>query len=86
MSTSIESVTDPTLNVFIEALTQLDAAASIGPAAGAGRQLQPAGTEADGVVVGDGARVAAAQDQREIAGGRRQAGMGSAGGRAKRRL
>jgi hypothetical protein len=41
----------------VETLTQLDAAASIGPAAGAGRQLQPAGTEAEGVVVGDGARV-----------------------------
>jgi hypothetical protein len=62
----------------IEELAQLDAAAGVGAVVRAGRQLDPAGPEADGVVAGDLARVAAAEDEGEIArgetpGGRRVA-------------
>jgi hypothetical protein len=62
----------------IEELAQLDAAAGVGAVVRAGRQLDPAGPEADGVVTGDLARVAAAEDEGKIArgdapGGRRVA-------------
>ena len=62
----------------IEELAQLDAAAGVGAVVRAGRQLDPAGPEADGVVTGDLARVAAAKDEGELArgdapGGRRVA-------------
>ena len=51
----------------IEALAHLDAAAGIGAAVGAARNLDQAGAEADGVVAGDAPRVAAAQAIGEIA-------------------
>jgi hypothetical protein len=47
----------------IEALAQLEAAAHVGPPP---RQLYPAGAEAEGVVVGDGAGVATAQPRSEL--------------------
>jgi len=53
----------------IEELAQFDAAAGVGPVVRAGRQLDPAGPEADGVVTGDLARVAAAEDEGELARG-----------------
>ena len=53
----------------IEELAQLDAAAGVGAVVRAGRQLDPAGPEADGVVASDLARVAAAEDEGELARG-----------------
>ena len=50
----------------IEEFAELDAAAGVGAVVGAGRDLDPAGPEADGVVPGDLARVAAAEHQGEI--------------------
>src|SRR5215468_7535119 len=63
----------------VQTLAELDAGAGPGAAAGAGRQLEPAGTEADGVVVGDGPGVAAAEDEREIARGAAPGGGGIGG-------
>src|SRR5258705_8155631 len=51
----------------VEALPKFHATARVGTAAG---QLYPAGAEADGVVVGDAARVPTAQPGGEIARGR----------------
>src|SRR2546427_2726095 len=50
----------------IEEFADLGAAARVGAAAGAGRNLHPAGAHADGVVVGDAARVATAEEAVEI--------------------
>jgi len=52
----------------IEAFADLDAAARVGAAMGAGRDLDQPGAEAHGVVAGDAARVPTAQAVREIAG------------------
>ena len=51
----------------VQALAHLEPPAGVGAAVG---QLDPAGAEADGVVVGDDAGVATAQEGGEIAGGR----------------
>ena len=61
----------------VQALAHLEAPAGVGAAA---RQLDPAGAEADGVVVGDDAGVATAQEGGEIAGGRAPGGGGVGGG------
>ncbi len=53
----------------IEELTQLDATAGVGAMVRAGGQLDPAGPEVDGVVAGHLARVAAAEDEGELARG-----------------
>ena len=52
----------------VEALADLDAAAGVGAAVGAAGDLDPPRAEADGVVAGDAARVAAAEAIGEIAG------------------
>ena len=60
----------------IEELAQLDATAGVGAMVRTGGQLDPAGPEVDGVVVaGHLARVAAAEDEGELARG------GTPGGR-----
>jgi len=61
----------------VEALAQLDAATDVGAVS---RELYPAGPEADGIVVGDDARVAAAEAAREVAGGGAPGGLGVGGG------
>ena len=53
----------------IEELTQLDATAGVGAMVRTGGQLDPAGPEVDGVVAGHLARVAAAEDEGELARG-----------------
>jgi hypothetical protein len=64
----------------IEELAKLDATAGVGVAAGAGRDLEPAGAQPHGVVAGDDARVAAAQDTVEIARRGAPRGRGLRGG------
>src|SRR4029453_6128190 len=64
----------------IEELAQFDATAGVGVAAGAGRDLEPAGAQPHGVVPRDDPRVAAAQDALEIARGRPPRGRGLRGG------
>src|SRR4029453_409999 len=64
----------------IEELAQFHATAGVGVAAGAGRDLQPAGAQPHGVVAGDDARVAAAQDTVEIARRGAPRGRGRRGG------
>jgi hypothetical protein len=51
----------------VEEFADLDAAAQVGAPTGARRNLYPARAQADGVVVGDDARVATAEDAIEIA-------------------
>src|SRR3989441_12587149 len=51
----------------VEELADLDATAGVGAPAAAGRDLHPAQAEGHGVVPGDGARVAAAQELIEVA-------------------
>jgi hypothetical protein len=60
----------------VEALPKFHATARVGAAAG---QLYPAGAEADGVVVGDAARVPTAQPGGEIARGRAPGAPGVSG-------
>jgi len=64
----------------IEELAQFDATAGVGVAAGSGRDLEPAGAQPHGVVAGDDARVAAAQDPVEIARCGAPRGQGLRGG------
>jgi len=66
----------------IEEFAELDAAAGVGAMMGAGGELNPAGPEADGVVAGDLAGVAAAEHEGEIPGGGPPSGRG--GGRIPR--
>src|SRR5258708_11657335 len=51
----------------VEELAALDATAGVGAPTAAGRDLHPAQAEGHGVVTGDGARVAAAQELIEVA-------------------
>src|SRR5260370_666812 len=51
----------------VEELADLDATAGVGAPTAAGRDLHPAQAEGHGVVTGDGARVAAAQELIEVA-------------------
>ena len=67
----------------VQALAYLEPTAGVGAAA---RQLDPAGAEADGVVVGDDAGVATAQEGGEIAGSGTPRRDGVGGGAGKRRL
>src|SRR6266436_2501459 len=50
----------------IEEFAEFDAAAGVGAVLGTGRELQPAGPEADGVVAGDLAGVAATEHEGQI--------------------
>ena len=68
----------------IEELAQLDATAGVGAMVRTGGQLDPAGPEVDGVVAGHLARVAAAEDERELARGGTPGGRRVARGRVKR--
>ena len=70
----------------VETLAELDAAAGVGAAVRAAGDLDQPGAEADGVVAGDAARVAAAEPVGEVARRAAPGGVGSAGGWAKRRL
>ena len=60
----------------IEAFAELNTTARVGAAVGAAGDLDQAGAEADGVVAGDAARVAAAQAVGEIAGRAAPGGQG----------
>src|SRR6516162_1594965 len=61
----------------VEALAQLDTAADVGAGP---RQLHPARPKADSIVVGDDARVAAAEAGGKVAGGGAPGGLGVDGG------
>jgi len=63
----------------IEELAQFHATAGVGAAAGPGRDLEPAGAQPHGVVPGHDARVATAQETREVARGRPPPGRGVRG-------
>ncbi len=67
----------------IEELTDIDATAGIGAPTRARRDLHPARAEAHGVVAGDEARVATAQEAVEVA-RRRAPGWGGVGGRSRK--
>ena len=70
----------------VQALTDLDLAGGVGAALAAAGELDQAGAEPDGVIARHGAAVTAAQEVAKSGGGRRQTGVASAGGWAKRRL
>src|SRR5258708_6813774 len=67
----------------VEELADLDATAGVGAPTAAGRDLHPAQAEGHGVVTGDGARVAAAQELIEVA-RRRAPGRGGVRGRPRK--
>src|SRR5712691_4550193 len=67
----------------VEELADLDATAGVRAPAAAGRDLHPAQAEVHGVVTGDGALVAAAQELIEVA-RRRAPGRGGGGGRPRK--